>query len=159
MAQHTDNAVLVDAPLDLVWSMTNDVPSWPSLFSEYAAVEVLRTDGDTMLFRLTMRPDPAGNTWSWVSERTVSAATRTVRARRVEPGWFRYMDILWSYRETPDGVEMRWIQDFEMRPDSPVDDAAMAERLNRNTGVQQQRIRALIETAAHRGTLPTTATA
>ncbi|MGH3621137.1 MAG: SRPBCC family protein [Sciscionella sp.] len=158
MAEHTDNAVLVDAPLELAWEMTNDVPSWPSLFSEYAAAEVLERHGDTVRFRLTMHPDANGNAWSWVSERTVSAATHTVRARRTEPGWFRYMDILWSYRQTPDGVEMRWIQDFEMRPDSPVDDAAMAERLNRNTAIQQQRIKGLIETA-HQDAVPAPATA
>lgn len=149
MAQHVDNAVLVDAPFELVWSMTNDVTSWPSLFSEYAAVEVLDRDRDTITFRLTMHPDEQGNAWSWASERTVSTATHTVRAHRVEPGWFRYMDILWSYRQTPDGVEMRWIQDFEMRPESPVDDVTMAERLNRNTAIQQQRIKGLIEAAHH----------
>lgn len=145
MAGHTDNAVVVAAPLDLVWEMTNDVPSWPSLFSEYSVAEILERKGDTVRFRLTMRPDSDGNAWSWVSERTVNAATRTVRARRVEPGWFDHMDILWSYRPTADGVEMRWIQDFAMRADSPVDDTAMTKRLNRNTIIQQQRIKDVVE--------------
>jgi aromatase len=140
--------------MDLVWDMTNDVPSWPSLFSEYSSAEVLERRGDTLRFRLTMHPDADGNAWSWVSERTVNAATRTARARRVEPGWFDHMDILWSYRPTANGVEMRWIQDFAMRAESPVDDAAMTERLNRNTLVQQQRIKELVE-AAHRARLAT----
>ena len=41
MAGHTDNAIVIDAPMDLVWEMTNDVPAWPQLFSEYAAAEIL----------------------------------------------------------------------------------------------------------------------
>ena len=147
MAEHIDHAIIIDAPFDLVWNMANDVPSWPSLFSEYAATEVLARDGDTTRFRLTMRPDQQGVVWSWVSERTVSAATGTVRAHRVEPGWFAAMDILWSFRQTPEGVEMRWIQDFAMRPDSPVDDAGMANRLAGNTVVQQRRIKSVIEAA------------
>jgi aromatase len=147
MAGHTDNAIIINAPMDLVWEMTNDVTTWPSLFSEYSAAEVLERAGDTVRFRLTMHPDEAGNAWSWVSERTVSPATRTVRARRIEPGWFEYMQILWSYRQTPDGVEMRWIQDFSMRPDAPLDDAAMTDRLNGNTAVQMKRICGLVEEA------------
>jgi aromatase len=148
VAGHTDNAVVIDAPMDLVWEMTNDVASWPSLFSEYAAADILDRDGDTVRFRLTMHPDEAGNAWSWVSERTVSVATRTVRARRTEPGWFEYMQILWSYRQTPQGVEMRWIQDFAMKPAAPLDDAAMTDRLNTNTAVQMRRIKGLVEARA-----------
>lgn len=74
---HTENSILIDAPLEVVWDSTNDVRSWPNLFSEYAAVDVLAEDGDTVRFRLTMRPDEAGQVWSWVSERTVDRVNRT----------------------------------------------------------------------------------
>ncbi|MFI6294211.1 SRPBCC family protein [Nonomuraea sp. NPDC050790] len=149
MAGHTDNAIDIAAPLDLVWKMTNDVESWPELFSEYAATEILARDGDTIRFRLTMHPDAQGNKWSWVSERTSDAETRTVRAHRVETGWFKYMNIFWEYTETAPGqVRMRWVQDFEMKPVSPVDDTAMRERLNTNTAVQMKRIKGLVEQAA-----------
>jgi hypothetical protein len=30
MAGHTDNAVVIAAPMDLVWDMTNDVENWPT---------------------------------------------------------------------------------------------------------------------------------
>jgi len=148
VAAHTDNAVLIDAPMGLVWELTNDVASWPSLFSEYASAEILERTDDTVRFRLTMHPDPDGNAWSWVSERVVSPSTRTVRAHRVETGWFEYMQILWSYRQTPDGVELRWIQDFTMKPGAPLDDTAMAQRINVNSAVQQARIKDLVEARA-----------
>ncbi|AEB44716.1 polyketide cyclase [Verrucosispora sp. FIM060022] len=148
MAGHTDNSIIIDAPMDLVWRMTNDVATWPELFSEYAKAEILRRDGDTVRFRLTMHPDEQGNEWCWVSERTPDAGRRTVRAQRVEPGWFKYMSLFWEYREVAGGVEMRWVQDFEMRPDAPADDAQMTNRLNRNTAVQMERIRTLVESAA-----------
>ncbi|WP_038842755.1 SRPBCC family protein [Salinispora arenicola] len=148
MAGHTDNSIIIDAPMDLVWRMTNDVATWPELFSEYAKAEILRRDGGTIRFRLTMHPDEQGNEWSWVSDRTPDAGRRTVRAHRVEPGWFKYMSLFWEYREVAGGVEMRWVQDFEMRPDAPADDAQMTERLNRNTDVQMERIRTLVESVA-----------
>jgi aromatase len=148
MAGHTDNSVVIAAPLDLVWERTNDVASWPELFSEYASAEILARSGDTVRFRLTMHPDENGVSWSWVSERTADAGSRTARAQRVEAGAFKYMSIFWEYTEAAEGVRMRWVQDFEMKPSAPVDDAAMTERLNRNTAAQMQRIKGLLEAAA-----------
>lgn len=148
MSVHTDNAIVIDAPMDLVWSMTNDVTTWPELFSEYAAAEILETRGATIRFRLTMHPDENGNQWTWVSERTPDPESRTVTAHRVERGVFEFMNIRWEYREVPGGVEMRWLQDFAMRSDAPVDDATMRDRINRNSVVQMARIKKQVEAAA-----------
>jgi len=75
-AGHTDNSIVIEAGVDFVWQMTNDLERWPDLFSEYAAVEVLDHTGDTFTFRLTMHPDENGKVWSWVSERTLDAAAQ-----------------------------------------------------------------------------------
>lgn len=148
MTGHTDNSVIVRAPMDLVWEMTNDLASWPELFSEYAAAEIIEQAGPTIVFRLTMHPDENGRVWSWVSERTADEGTRTVSSHRVETGVFEFMNIRWEYEAITDGVRMRWIQDFHMKPDAPIDDAAMTERMNRNTLVQMGRIKEIIESRA-----------
>ncbi len=111
MAGHADNAISINAPIDLVWDITNDVESWPRLFIEYAAVEILERNGNTVRFRLTLH-------------------------------------ILWQYEDRSDGVRMRWVQDFRTKPSAAVDDAGMTERINRNTAVQMQRIKDLVEKAA-----------
>jgi len=148
MAGHTDNRVVISAPLELVWDITNDVANWPNLFSEYASAEILDEADGRITFRLTMHPDEQGNRWSWVSERTPDPATRTVRAHRVETGWFEYMKIAWSYREVEGGTEMRWVQDFQMKRGAPIDDAGMTDRLNGNTAVQMALIKEKVEKAA-----------
>jgi aromatase len=71
-----------------------------------------------------------------------------VRSQRVETGPFKYMWIFWEYFETPEGTRMRWVQDFEMKPQAPVGDQAMQDRLNRNTPVQMQLIKNKVEAAA-----------
>ena len=73
MAAHTDNAVVINAPLDDVWERMNDIENWPNLFTEYASAEILEREGNTVQFRLTTHPDPEydGQVWSWVSERTI----------------------------------------------------------------------------------------
>ncbi|MEV5985403.1 SRPBCC family protein [Streptomyces sp. NPDC052051] len=148
MMATTDNAIVIDAPMDLVWEMTNDVESWPRLFSEYAAAEILRRDGDTIRFRLTLHPDEDGKVWSWVSERTPDPVTRTVRARRIETGPFTFMNLHWQYRQADAGVEMRWRQEFEVRSGLPFGDREMAQRLNTNTRREMARIKELVEKAA-----------
>jgi aromatase len=145
---HTDNSIVINAPFDLVWEMTNDVTSWPRLFSEYAQAEVLAAEGDTVRFRLTMHPDEEGRIWSWVSERTMARDLGEVTAHRVETGAFEFMKIHWYYTEAPDGVRMRWVQDFAMKSDAPVDTAAMTDHINRNSLIQLRRIKSIVEQRA-----------
>jgi aromatase len=145
---HVDNSVLIEADIDLVWDVTNDVQRWPDLFTEYASAEILERDGDTVRFRLTMHPDENGTAWSWVSERTPDRAGRRVVARRVEPGPFEFMDIEWTYVPEGTGTRMRWIQDFRMRADAPVDTATMTHRINQNTAIQMDVIRGKVERLA-----------
>lgn len=144
----TENTIVIGAPLQLVWDVTNDVAGWPRLFTEYAAAEIVERNGDTVVFRLTMHPDDQGHVWSWVSERTPDAATRTVIARRVEKGPFDFMDIRWTYAPEGSGTRMTWKQDFAMAPTAPVDDGQMTERINRNTKIQMSVIRDKIEAMA-----------
>jgi aromatase len=148
MAGSTDNSIVIDAPMDVVWDMTNDVASWPNLFSEYASAEILEQDGGTVVFRLALHPDENGKVWSWVSQRTTDAVNRTVRAHRVETGVFEFMNIFWQYTQDSGGVRMRWVQHFQMKPDAPINDEAMTDRLNRNTAIQMKLIKDKVEAAA-----------
>lgn len=151
MAARTENSVVIDAPMDLVWEMTNDIASWPQLFDEYASAEILeRAPDGTVRFRLTMFPDEDGKVWSWVSVRKPDPGTRRVQAHRVETGPFEFMNIAWDYQDAEDGVRMRWVQEFHVRPGMPFDDAAMAAHLDANTKVQMARIKKLVEQAAGR---------
>ncbi|MFG1953567.1 SRPBCC family protein [Micromonospora sp. NPDC048830] len=145
---HTENGIVIAAPLSLVWDVTNDVANWPQLFTEYAAAEILRRTGDTVLFRLTMVPDENGISWSWVSERTADPVTRTVRAHRVETGPFEFMRLRWYYTCEPEGTRLTWVQDFAMKPDAPIDTPAMVERINANSRVQLAVIKERIERMA-----------
>ncbi|MER6387126.1 SRPBCC family protein [Streptomyces sp. NPDC001523] len=146
MPGHTDNEITVNAPVDVVWEVTNDLQNWPQLFSEYASIEILERVGDTTKFRLAMHPDENGVVWSWVSERTVDREGLTVKARRVETGPFAHMNIHWEYHPVSGGgTRMRWVQDFAMKPDAPADDAWMTDNINRNSRTQMALIRDKIE--------------
>ncbi|AEH08037.1 MULTISPECIES: SRPBCC family protein [Protofrankia] len=155
MAGRTENSIWIDADIDLVWTITNNLEDWPNLFTEYAAVEILEHHDQTFRFRLTMHPDANGKVWSWVSERTLDPEKHRVRARRVEPGPFEFMNIEWTYEPEGAGTRMRWVQDFHMRPDAPVDDEWMTNNINNNTRREMGVIREKVERAAqHAKALP-----
>jgi aromatase len=145
MAAHTDNSVVINAPLDLVWQITNDVEGWPNLFSEYAEATVLERKGNTVRFRLTTHPDENDKVWSWVSERTIDPAAHSVKAHRIETGPFEYMNIEWYYEEAEGGTKMRWVQDFSMKPTAPANDQQAEDYINRNTKKQMAVIKERIE--------------
>ncbi|MGW3186090.1 SRPBCC family protein [Kitasatospora sp. NPDC001119] len=148
MPGKTDNSIFIAAPIELTWQLTNDVRTWPELFTEYAATEVLDEEGNTVRFRLTMKPDDDGTVWSWVSERTTDPATRSVTAHRVETGPFEYMRIHWTYRPEGNGTVMRWQQEFAAKPDAPFNDEGITKRINDNTAIQMAVIKQKVERAA-----------
>jgi aromatase len=148
MSGHTDNSILIAADIDYVWTLTNDLEQWPQLFTEYASVEILDRHDNTVRFRLTMRPNPDGVAWSWVSQRTLDEAAHRVTASRIELGWFERMDIEWTYEAEDGGTRMRWVQDFHMKPTAPNDDKGAEDYLNKNTKVQMGVIKERLEAEA-----------
>jgi aromatase len=153
MAAHTDNSVVVNAPLQFVWDRMMDIESWPTLFSEYAAAEVLEKDGNTIRFRLTTHPDPEydGQVWSWTSERIADPENHTSTSKRIETGPFQYMTIEWYFEEAEGGTKMRWVQDFSMKPEAPADDEHAEQYMNKNTKTQMGVIKERLEAQAAEG--------
>jgi aromatase len=144
---HTDNSVVIDKPLDEVWERMNDLENWTNLFTEYASVEILERDGNTVKFRLTTHPDPDydGQVWSWTSERTMDPESHTTKSHRIETGPFEYMNIEWYFEPADEGTKMRWIQDFSMKPSAPANDEQAEEYLNKNTAEQMKAIKERLE--------------
>ena len=141
------NAVLIEAPVDDVLRLTNNVRTWPDLFTEYAASEVLEETADTVTFRLTTRPDESGQQWSWVAQRRTDLARRSTYSERLpSSGPFERMVIRWWY--DPIGEErtvMTWEQEFTMKPDAPVSEEQATNYLNKQTRIQQQVIKERVE--------------
>lgn len=108
---HTRNDIMINAPFDLVYDISNHIERWTELFGdEYVKAEVLDRTGNEITFRLT---DNDGK--SWVSKRWLYKDQNLAYASRYEPMFpFKYMKIVWLYNETEEGTQMIWIQDFEM---------------------------------------------
>ena len=110
---HTRNSIVINAPYERVFDISNHIERWTELFGgEYVKADVLERKGNEITFRLT---DNDGK--SWVSKRWLFKDLKLAYAQRHEPMFpFNYMKIVWFYTETPEGILMTWIQDFEMDP-------------------------------------------
>lgn len=148
MSGHTDNEIVIDAPVDVVWKEANDLKQWPVLFAEeYDSVDVLDENEDgRVTFRITTKAQEDGRQYSWISERVPDAERHQVIARRLETGPFLYMHIMHAFDETDTkATRVRWVQDFEMRPGAPFTDEQMTARINHGSTQNLKRHKEVIE--------------
>ena len=108
---HTCNSIIINAPYDLVFDISNDIPRWTELFgSEYKKAEIVKKEANKITFRLTDDEDK-----SWQSWKLLFKNNNFTYAEREEPKFpFRYMKIVWLYTPKSEGVALTWIQHFEM---------------------------------------------
>jgi len=152
------NAVLIAAPVDDVFRLTNDVRTWPSLFTEYESSEVLEEKSDCVTFRLTTRPDEQGEQYSWVAKRKTDKMRRSTTSERMpSSGPFASMTIRWWY----DAVDktstvMTWEQEFTIKETVSLTEENATNYLNKQTRIQQQAIKAKIESWCNKQQAETT---
>ena len=141
------NAVLIHAPVEDVFKLTNNVRIWPDLFTEYASSEVLEETKDSVTFQLTTHPDETGTQWSWVSTRWTNAERRsTYSERNPSSGPFKQMTIRWWYDSVGDtDTVMTWEQEFSMKPEAPFTEEHATNHLNGQTRIQQRVIKERVE--------------
>ena len=123
---HTRNSVVINASYDKVFDMSNDISRWKEFFKEYSESDVLETDGNKIVFKLTHE-----NGLSWKSYRLLFKEDKFTYASRVEPmAPFEFMKIIWLYREVEAATEMTWIQDFKMAPGAKFNDEQVEKLIN-----------------------------
>ena len=124
---HTCNAIIINAPYDKVFDISNDIPRWTELFGgEYQKAEVVKKEGNKITFRLT---DDEGK--SWVSWRLLYKENYFAYAERHDPKFpFKFMKIIWLYTPRPNGIELTWIQHFEMDDKAKFNDTQVEGFIN-----------------------------
>jgi len=142
---HTVNSIIINAPYDKVFDLSNDISRWKEYFNEYTESEVLEKKENRLVFKLTHQN---GN--SWQSYRLLFKDDMFAYASRVEPMFpFEYMKIIWLYREVEGGIEMTWIQDFKMDSKAKYNDEQVEEIINKHSQENLQRFKEIIEKEAN----------
>ncbi len=142
---HTCNSIIINAPYDLVFDISNEIPRWTELFGgEYQKAEVVKKEGNKITFRLT---DDEGK--SWQSWRLLFKDTYFAYAEREEPKFpFKYMKIIWLYTPKPEGIELVWIQHFEMDGKAKFNDEQVEGFINKHSKENLEIFKQVIEKEA-----------
>jgi aromatase len=142
---HTVNSIIINAPYDVVFDMSNDIDRWKEFFEEYVESEILEKDGNKLVFKLTHK-----NGSSWQSKRLLFKEDKFAYAERVDPMFpFQYMKIIWLYRQVDsDSVEMTWIQDFTMDKSAKFNDEQVESLINEHSRENLKRFKDIIEREA-----------
>lgn len=142
---HTCNSIVINAPYDKVFDISNDIGRWTELFGgEYKKSEVLERQGNKITFRLT---DDEGK--SWESWRLLFRDNYFTYAERKEPKFpFIFMKIIWLYTPSPEGIKLTWIQDFQMDPKAKFTDEQVEGFINKHSRDNLAIFKTMIEKAA-----------
>ena len=138
---HIKNSIIINADIDKVFDITNDIERWPELFNEYTEAKILKREGDKITFQLTNNEGK-----SWRSSRIVDKINYICTAEREEPKFpFKYMHLKWTYNKVDSGIEMTWEQDFEMDEKAKYNNEQAEELINKHSQENMKRIKEIIE--------------
>lgn len=139
---HTCNSIVINAPYEKVFDISNDISRWTELFGgEYKKAEVVKKEGDKITFRLTDDEDR-----SWQSWRLLFRDKYFTYSERQEPKFpFKYMKIIWLYTPKPGGIELVWIQHFEMDEKAKFNDEQVEGFINTHSKENLEIFRRIIE--------------
>jgi len=139
---HTCNSILIDAPYDKIFDISNDIERWTELFGgEYKKAEILKREGNKLAFRLT---DDEGH--SWQSFRLLFKDYHFAYAQKLPPEFpFKYMKIIWLYTPAPGGILMSWIQHFQMDEKAKFNDEQVQEMINKHSRENLEIFKRIIE--------------
>ncbi len=143
---HTCNSIVINAPYELVFDISNDIPRWTELFgSEYKKAEVVKKEANKITFRLTDDEDK-----SWVSWKLLHKDNYFTYAERQEPKFpFKYMKIIWFYTpKASGGIELTWIQHFEMDDKAKFNDEQVEGFINSGSKENLKIFKRIIEQEA-----------
>ncbi|MDD5691948.1 MAG: SRPBCC family protein [Candidatus Omnitrophica bacterium] len=142
---HTCNSIIINAPYEKVFDISNDITRWTELFgSEYKKAEVVKKEDNKITFRLTDEDDK-----SWQSWRLLFKEKYFAYAEREEPKFpFVYMKIIWLYTPVASGVEMSWIQHFQMDPKAKFNDSQVEGFINEGSQHNLKIFKDIIENEA-----------
>jgi len=142
---HTCNSVIINAPYNLIFDISNTIPRWTELFGgEYKEAIVVKKEKNKITFKLT---DKEGRTWQ--SFRLLFKENFLAYAEREEPKFpFEFMKIIWLYTPKPEGIELTWIQHFKMDSKAAFTDEQVEGFINQHSKENLKIFKAVIEKEA-----------
>jgi ribosome-associated toxin RatA of RatAB toxin-antitoxin module len=112
MNVHTENEIVIRAPLEKVFQTTADLLLWPRVLPHYRWVRILERGEDGLIVNMAARRG-----WlpiQWTSRFSVDGATRELHFQHLK-AFTRGMNVKWTYTTTDDGVRVQISHEMDRR--------------------------------------------
>jgi ribosome-associated toxin RatA of RatAB toxin-antitoxin module len=101
---HTENSIVIHAPLEKIFQTTANLLLWPSVLPHYRWVRVLTSGEDGFVVKMAARRG-----WlpiQWTSRFKVDRDARELHFQHLK-AFTRGMNVKWTYTPTKDGVQVQ----------------------------------------------------
>ncbi|MEK6565209.1 MAG: SRPBCC family protein [Bacteroidota bacterium] len=121
---HSENTILMKAPLDKIFETAADLSLWPKILPHYRWVRFLEQSPNRNVVQMAAR-----RKWvpvKWTSEQEIDREKTEVRFHHLK-AFTKGMRVVWTFRHTENGVEVRIKHD--LNSDIPIVGKFIAERI------------------------------
>ena len=119
---HKENSILINAPRDLIFEAAADLSQWPRILPHYRWIRYIKKSQRKNLVVMAARRG-----WipiKWTSEQEIDRELCQVRFHHLK-AFTKGMDVVWTFTETPTGVEVRIAH--ELKPPIPLIGSLIAD--------------------------------
>ena len=109
---HTGNSIIIRAPKMTIFETAANLELWPKILPHYRYIRYLERGHDRNL--VVMAAVRSGIPISWTSEQIIDRKNIEVHFHHLK-AWTKGMRVVWSFKETPDGILVEIMHELRFR--------------------------------------------
>jgi ribosome-associated toxin RatA of RatAB toxin-antitoxin module len=109
---HTGNTIFMRAPKAEIFETAANLELWPAILPHYRYIRYLERSPTRNI--VVMAAVRSGIPIAWTSEQIIDREKLEVRFHHLK-AWTKGMRVVWTFRETPEGVRVEIVHDLQFR--------------------------------------------
>jgi hypothetical protein len=109
---HTANTIIIRAPRMAIFETAANLELWPKILPHYRYIRYLERGLDRNL--VVMAATRSGIPISWTSEQIIDRKSLEIHFHHLK-AWTKGMHVVWSFKETPDGILVEIMHELRFR--------------------------------------------
>ncbi len=121
---HTENSIIINAPLEKIFETAADLSLWPKILPHYRWIHYLKQSPARNIVQMAAR-----RTWipvQWTSEQEIDRDKKEVRFHHLK-AFTKGMRVVWTFTPTDEGILVRIRHDLQ--PNIPLIGKFVAEQI------------------------------
>lgn len=109
---HTATDIVIRAPLERIFETAADLEQWPVILPHYRYIHYYERGPARNVVK--MAATRSGIPIAWTSEQIIDRQRMEVRFKHLK-AFTKGMEVVWLFRETPEGVHVEIVHDLSFR--------------------------------------------